>query len=293
MADAEKSSSRLEKLARLKSLKSGLTGPRALSPETDDPLDAFLAEGRLDEKASAVEATAPKEAAPEDSEAESLSAYFEALGFKPKTEDELNVPKPAAVAVKPKPKPAAPARDLGDGDLWQDPVRTDAMMDTMAKGVEQTAPAAPVIEPEQRSAPDLEADDEAALDAFLRDIDPEAITEDIPATPPQSSLQDVADAADSPVDPFDPAEFAELEMDAALAAEIENATANPAKAAMSQTEAADDGTLSIVFDESRAKLLEHVSRQMNCSIDDVVVTAVDWYLDALFGEDGDVMQGNG
>jgi len=26
---------------------------------------------------------------------------------------------------------------------------------------------------------------------------------------------------------------------------------------------------------------------MNCSVEDVVVTALDWYLDALFGEDGE------
>lgn len=52
---------------------------------------------------------------------------------------------------------------------------------------------------------------------------------------------------------------------------------------------AGDG-LSIAFDAGRAATLEQVSQQMGCSVDDVVITAVDWYLDALFGEDGTVSE---
>jgi len=46
-----------------------------------------------------------------------------------------------------------------------------------------------------------------------------------------------------------------------------------------------ESRISVSFDESRSTLLNHVSRQMGCSVEDVVVTALDWYLDALFGED--------
>jgi len=48
-----------------------------------------------------------------------------------------------------------------------------------------------------------------------------------------------------------------------------------------------EGRITVSFDKSRSTLLDHVSRQMNCSVEDVVVTALDWYLDALFGEDGE------
>ena len=51
--------------------------------------------------------------------------------------------------------------------------------------------------------------------------------------------------------------------------------------------------VSVTFDESRSTLLSHVSRQMNCSVDDVVVTALDWYLDALFGEDDQKVEATG
>lgn len=47
------------------------------------------------------------------------------------------------------------------------------------------------------------------------------------------------------------------------------------------------GRVTISFDDSRSTLLKHVSRQMGCSAEDVVVTALDWYLDALFGEEGE------
>ncbi len=50
---------------------------------------------------------------------------------------------------------------------------------------------------------------------------------------------------------------------------------------------ADDGKVTLTFDESRSTLLNHVSRQMDCAPEDVVVTALDWYLDALFGEEND------
>ncbi len=59
----------------------------------------------------------------------------------------------------------------------------------------------------------------------------------------------------------------------------------PPVAEVTNTDGATDQPLTITFDEGRATLLQHVSKQMNCSIDDVVVTAIDWYLDALFGED--------
>ena len=55
--------------------------------------------------------------------------------------------------------------------------------------------------------------------------------------------------------------------------------------APAETDDETDGRISVSFDASRSTLLDHVSRQMGCSVDDVVVTALDWYLDALFGED--------
>jgi len=81
-------------------------------------------------------------------------------------------------------------------------------------------------------------------------------------------------------------DFAEKEIDTAtLDREFEHETAE-AKTTPTVTET-EDGRVSLTFDDSRSTLLNHVSRQMDCSVEDVVVTALDWYLDALFGEEGD------
>lgn len=79
-------------------------------------------------------------------------------------------------------------------------------------------------------------------------------------------------------------DFAAAEVDPeTIAREFENE--EPAPVRDRTTAETDDNRITVVFDESRTTLLNHVSRQMNCSVDDVVVTALDWYLDALFGED--------
>ena len=309
MADAAKSSGKLEKLAKLKRMKSGLKTASAASDSPEDALDALLGD-IPDDAASAPESrpapvmnAAPKKQsarvpepeepvaeAEDDADPESLSAYFEALGFTPK--EELN-PKTAAKAAQPAPKPAPkpepvkPARELDEGDLWQDPVRSDAMLEKMAQAA---SGAAPEPEPET-AAPVAEDDDQAALDALLRDLDTDALTSAVEAEPETAEPEEAA--TDEP-EIFEMPEPEDLDAMLSKAESDSAAPEEPAAAPKSgvSTEE-DDGRLSIVFDESRAKLLDHVSRQMNCSIDDVVVTAVDWYLDALFGEDGDMMQGNG
>lgn len=47
----------------------------------------------------------------------------------------------------------------------------------------------------------------------------------------------------------------------------------------------DAGEVAVTFDLHRANSLKEFSRDMNCSIEDIVVTALDWYLDALFNEE--------
>lgn len=75
-----------------------------------------------------------------------------------------------------------------------------------------------------------------------------------------------------------------------VTSDADDADATASADAVADADAGSEQPLSITFDETRATLLAHVSKQMNCSIDDVVVTAIDWYLDALFGEDDPAMK---
>ncbi len=282
MADGADTSSRLSKLARLKNLKSGLNASES-TPKAD--------------------ATPPPVTAEKDSE--SLSAYFEALGIVP------DGGQPAAPESKlAKSAPKAEGREVGASDIWQDPVRNDDAYITSFQGDagaggdtdedlsldsiigdfagEEEAPSAPET---ADVPPAADADAEPQLEA-LPDFDAEmaqAAEDTDPAAEP------VAGAAPTEFDM--PVDIEAFEAETAPASidlpepEITDADIPPLDASEEPVAAApvkENGTakpLTITFDEGRATLLHHVSKQMSCSIDDVVVTAIDWYLDALFGED--------
>ena len=283
MADGNGATSKLDGLARLKNLRSGMKTSE--SPAKDDgedlSFDSMFAEE--DETGTAhaapapvIEKPAPPATKPEppkpnaaaETESESLSSYFEALGIVP---DEAKVAgatgKPPVSYTAPsdeytKPASNAPGRDVDERDLWADPVRND---DTFLSSF------AAAGDPDKDTEEDM-----PSLDSIIGSMGDEE--GDAPAIEPE--------AEPAPVEEIDvPVDIEAFEAEIALA---DNEAVEEEPVA---TEAPDDETveadkpLTITFDESRATLLTHVSKQMGCSIDDVVVTAIDWYLDALFGEE--------
>ena len=294
MADGADATGKLSKLARLKSLKSGLKASE--KPTEDDSsdlsLDAMLAadepasvaapkapvpEARAAEKPAPE--PAPKAGKPADADGESLTSYFEALGIVPdgakvsgatgKAPTKYSAPSDAYTAPAPKNEPG---RDVDERDLWADPVRND---DTFLSSF--TAGAAAQPEPE---------DDSLSLDSIIGSFDDDVDAE------PEAKVEVAPDVVAEPEpDPLDrPVDIEAFEAEIALKDSEMEMGGRPVDTPLSastdnQNGVQSDQPLTITFDESRATLLTHVSKQMSCSIDDVVVTAIDWYLDALFGED--------
>lgn len=293
MAEAASPNSRLDKLARLKSLKSGLKASRDASHESDESDALDIAMSSAPEPVKGAAKAEPKEAAKADSDAETLSAYFEALGIVP----DGDIAKGDASAAKEAsgeddgsveqdaPAASTPGRDVDVRDLWADPVRDDPMF---RENFEPSGNAAVA------SAPTGEEDDES-LDSIIGSFD---IDEDEESAAPETEDADVAVAVEKAsveetpdempeVDDFDvPVDIEAFEAEIAMSADGDDSADEDVKTPVDVPEVSSaDQPLTITFDESRATLLAHVSKQMNCSIDDVVVTAIDWYLDALFGED--------
>lgn len=275
MADGADDQGKLSKLARLKSLKSGLKASEKVSEDdsADLSLDAVLGEEEpapapkvtpvVDApKAKAVDAPTPKSG---EKDGESLSSYFEALGIVPdaakvdgatgKAPTSYSAPSDIYTAAA---SQKEPGREVDERDLWADPVRND---DTFLTSF-TAAPAADVVS----------EDDARALDSIIGSFDDE--DDAIPAVEPEAEIGDKA------------VDIEAFEAEIALKdSEIEEAEQSAVADATEAEAVTADQPLTITFDESRATLLTHVSKQMSCSIDDVVVTAIDWYLDALFGED--------
>ena len=283
---------RLAKLARLKSLKSGLKAKETVSAEDDGTvsLDAVLGSATAEETSSAppVEAPAARESAPEasapepkkpEADSESLSAYFEALGIVPDSAKFANLsgaaPKPSEAPAPPVPEPKADTgREVDARDRWVDPVRED---DTFLASFAGDGPAG-----------DEGDEADTSLDSILDSFDDETETTvpdgvEAPASEPVSKT-DLPEESGGFGKPVDIEAFEkEIGLHSAGPSGDDVAADDPS------ADAEGDTPLTITFDESRATLLEHVSKQMNCTIDDVVVTAIDWYLDALFGEDEPAM----
>ena len=285
MADA---ADKLSKLARLKNLKSGMKAKRDVSADDDDvlTLDSVIGETEKPQaKPEAPEPPAPTKKAEPD--AESLSAYFEALGIVPDSAALNGVsggpPKPYAPPSDQYTKPKADqGREVDARDRWVDPVREDNTF--LASFAGDAAPSA-----------EEETDDADSLDSIIGSFEDdeekaaepeEAVTQEPPlAVPVEEPTQDVAEDPARDPDSFgNPADIEAFEREIA---EAGKAASEP------EETTGTDVPLTVTFDESRATLLEHVSKQMNCTIDDVVVTAIDWYLDALFGEDDPEMGAGG
>lgn len=274
----------VNRLARLKALKSGLKAkqeePDQAEPDTFSSIDAMLEE---EMKAASPPAPAPDAApapastlvqtdtAKDEDDPESLAAYFEALGLVPsaaKTQSQTDTPAADAMPVEPAPvvaSPKAKGRDVDIRDRWADPVREDDAYLTSFAGME--TPTEPLVSasrtPEPVAAPAAEdvpraepVEPSASSDTpaqFGRDIDIEAFEQELLASD-KSILPLKGDTAETPA----PAEL----------------------------DSSSENSLSVYFDPSRAAALEQVSQHMGCTIDDVVITAVDWYLDALSGDEG-------
>ncbi len=324
---------KLDKLARLKNLKSGFKAKTDSSGEDgeDLSLDDVLGEsGSQPAKPLAAAAGSPTKA---DQDGESLSAYFEALGIVP---DEAKLAGTTGMPAKAAPLPSADeavkpeqekGREVDARDRWADPVREDdAFLSSFAGNatteasreddeeltldsiigsfdededgaedasgdVRAEAESTPVLEKETVSEPVLTEEpktegltpDELSVANLLA----EEMALELPPSPaPEPVVDPVADLLGDEEAFGKPIDIEAFEKEIGVSA-TDPDTPEPAAPPASEADADKDADvpLSITFDETRATLLSHVSKQMNCSIDDVVVTAVDWYLDALFGED--------
>jgi len=327
---------KLDKLARLKNLKSGL---KAKSESSGDDMDDLSFDADFGETVAAAPEGAARSAAappsdsappsPEKSEpdAESLSAYFEALGIVPDGAKLAGAtgmpPKPYAPPSNAYTNPAeVQGRDIDARDRWPDPVREDDAFLSSFAGVAKPE------ESEDEEDLSLESiigsfddddSDAVKIDPIPEDVEDTTAVADLPldegsdeeSSEAEPSIADLAaeELAEAPVPAPEISEDPEAEPDPefepfgkavdieAFEKEIGLSDSGPEPSAPPVMpvdeevsappvdEASTDQPLSITFDETRATLLAHVSKQMNCSIDDVVVTAIDWYLDALFGED--------
>lgn len=334
---------KLDKLARLKNLKSGMKAKSESSggDREDLSLDAMLGGSNAADPAVAPKPVAAAPSQNIEKEGESLSAYFEALGIVP---DGAKLAGATGMAPKPYAPPSEAythspeekGRDVDARDRWPDPVREDDAFLTSFAGVAK--PEQP--EHEEKIEDDLslesiigsfedDKDDNAAVEVetapvaieepekpeeivelTIEDMLAEEMAAELPAKTmamPASSSQPPVAPVEEPVAEFEPeaksdsfgqdVDIEAFEREIGLAdakSDLSMANIEPEPVELDtsahSTDAAADQPLSITFDETRATLLAHVSKQMNCSIDDVVVTAIDWYLDALFGEDDPAMK---
>ena len=171
-------------------------------------------------------------------------------------------------------------------DLMDDDVAAvEAELDMEAASASDEAPEIDPVD-EQTAAeddtPTVLAESEAVLEAAGPTASDDSPLEDLVLAAGAGGA--VAGLAIATSDEPDMPDFSASEIDTELL-EQEFAHEAQAETAVAGTEELTDGRVSLTFDDARSTLLNHVSRQMNCSIEDVVVTALDWYLDALFGEE--------
>ena len=148
---------------------------------------------------------------------------------------------------------------------------------------EAVSDSVPVPDPAQDSA-GFAADLPEANFAAQSDVDAIAALAAAPSIEPEAEPTVAEPEVEQP--DFTQSEIDSETLENEFAHEAEQVFGGPAAPAAAP-ENETGGRVSLTFDDERSTLLNHVSRQMNCSIDDIVVTALDWYLDALFGEDGE------
>ena len=312
MADTTSIASRMEKLAKLKRMREGLTStapeaPAKAVPNTEatpSPTEGFET-FPSDQLNLTEEPQFPAEA--ELSDPEDLTIPDDLLDI-PELQDDSSNTDPTGVEdgeTSPEaftPEAAVPLDDaMQEGAADPDGSDVNFVMDS------PNEPSADEIDDDFIPA-DLEiaeADATAEFHESSLGLDDEAMADfdetaalagagGVAAAVAASSTGTIEDdaiesAADTQVPDFSTKDIdvelldREFENEAALEKSIEATSPSNAGSPGADEDTADRTTVS--FDESRSKLLEHVSRQMGCSVEDVVVTAVDWYLDALFGED--------
>jgi len=309
MADTTSIASRMEKLAQLKRMKEGLTSDPAPAPVEPAPeIEAAIPSVEEFENFASAEPSLPTDAPQtmdtdtsaldtpsiqNDVSAEHVESSEGSSDFDPASVWEEE-PAVESAKLNDEIRPETDesdvnfvmdgaADDLADESMIPEDLREDDTVDVRAAESDD--------EPNNGlSASALGIDDEAFADfdeiaavAGAGSVAAAVATSASSATEIGSDI----DAVDESVTP----DFAANEVDAELLKqEFENEAAPEELSAVSTPPSpiADenaDGRISVSFDESRSTLLNHVSRQMGCSVEDVVVTALDWYLDALFGED--------
>lgn len=322
MAETSSIASRMEKLAKLKRMKLGLAGDSSAKPDpaaAPEIAQAAPAETVMSAPEIAMPDPTPAPAIPA---AEAVPDIAPTVQEPVKDEFESAFDDPAASeAMHDTGDATAQQNDVADDgfdfamgkeaaeSLQESADATDASDSEIPADLMEDEPtvAGPEdFEPEEFTVPELsetemaaddddsnvstlsdyaeaEAAQEAALDADadkndLADVAALAgVTAAVASATGTGSADTVADGSDLP-------DFAASEIDPELIEkEFAHETANPS--AQNAKGDAIDGPVTLTFDDNRSTLLNHVSRQMNCSIEDVVVTALDWYLDALFGEE--------
>ena len=318
MADTTSIASRMEKLAQLKRMKEGLAKGTAATPASAAAeLEAATSATEAFESFPAVEPDFPAEpelSIPEDvlqapdvgdghEPSDDPSDFDPASVWQEEDSSEMSFTEDEDSASDQEIKPETTAT-AEDGDVnfimkSSEPSAQEEFETAEFDTFDDEAPNAPATHDENTptkglSASALGIDDEAFAD--FDEIAAIAGAGGVAAAAATSMTAGSADdeTADSSEETQIP-DFSDSEIEAELLErEFENETLTELPS-LEQESAPDiaapvvdenpEGRISISFDESRSTLLNHVSRQMGCSVDDVVVTALDWYLDALFGED--------
>lgn len=324
MADTTSIASRMEKLAKLKRMKKGLSATAASESEPI-PAPAPAAQAATSEPTAELQAEFPAVSEPsvEEHAVESTGTLLDETARaeeEPSSEDPTD---PVTEADAPSPDDerfesifGGAAAELDEpldpvAETAEDELDTAIPADLLDEPEEDTVPEAEEAEDEPVDTPEPESVETSEEEAEADSTDNSAgfsaedlgIDDDtLGALDELATLAGVDRAVDEAVEEQPIPDFAAREIDPELLeAEFSKDTGtdpvlvdDPAESeplAASVATQDEDGSVTVTFDESRSTLLNHVSRQMNCDVEDVVVTALDWYLDALFGEDGEAKTG--
>lgn len=296
MADTTSIASRMEKLAQLKRMKQGLS-----SAKVDEPV-AVDAETQAEPTISAPEeihAPDPMTAAfePEKTEFQPpVSDEFEPIS--PEIDDDMIAAFDTDMSAPENQEDTEVSADIPETADVKAAVEAEADLESeipedLMEIEDDFAPSSDMAE--DVSAPaesvsadlDLDEDTQSALEEIAAIAGVGGVATAVVASQASDETEEQADpAAEMPDYTSEevPADLLEREFENDSPQIQETAAVSETEAAAVAEESADD-RVTLTFDESRSTLLNHVSRQMDCTVDDVVVTALDWYLDALFGED--------
>ena len=308
MADTTSIASRMEKLAKLKRMKEGMASQLAASPdETPPSLEETSAMAPDFAETAHAEPVFPAEAeisAPEDTPlSDDYSDVFDSSEEavspdSPEAWDEEFVNETLSAEIdssSDEPETTSDARPETNHVNFI----MEGLDDNPAAELDESVPESHLEETEAQpnkglSASALGIDDDAMSDfdeiaalagaGGIAAVAATSLSDDPTTDEPENVAEDtqIPDFSSKEIEAELLAREFEDEASSELPAEEPETVAN-AKPTTNDDDA--DGRIRVSFDESRSTLLNHVSRQMGCSVDDVVVTALDWYLDALFGED--------